>query len=215
MAQQIAEWKDVASDDAVNKTLLSARSVLDEVIIKHDNVTNKQKKVCETFTYTMSDAEAIARMTESDTDVNNVTLLSNHAVNNTLLLARSVLDEVSRKHENVTNKLKKVFHTLDLTMSRAEARARMTQSGTDLLVATEKHKEIDTRVTWARFFFDIDSIELKLKNVSVSSRNTLSPASQKELKTFMENLFTEAQTILRMIKRVDKMLDWVFGPLAA
>ncbi len=139
---------------------------------------------------------------------------SDEAVNKTLLLARLVLDEVIRKHENVNNKRKKVCHTFALTMSRAETIARMTESDTDFLVMTEKHKQIDQRVMWARNFFNSNSITLKMKNVRVDYTLTLSLTLKKELKAFMEDFFDEAQTILRKIKRVDKMLDWVFGPLA-
>ncbi len=140
---------------------------------------------------------------------------SDNAVNESLLLARSALDEVISKHENVTNKLKKVKHTFLHTMPYAEMIDRMSQSDTDILVVIACWKEIDKRVTWARNFFDSNSITLKLKNVSMDSRNTLSPALEKELKAFMEKMLNEVRIILREIKRFDKMMDWVFGPLAA
>ncbi len=139
---------------------------------------------------------------------------SDNAVNMLLLLARSLLDEVISKHENVTNKRKKVAHTFVHTMPYAEMLDRMSESDTDYIVMFENWKKVDKRVTWAINYFDSNNIALILKNAGVDSSDTLSPASEKELKEFMEHLLNVARTIIRMIKRVEKMLDWVFGPLA-
>ncbi len=133
-------------------------------------------------------------------------------VKESMFLARSALQEVFDGCKHVKDRLVKIAITID-TMEEEEANGRVEESDTSFLDAQQKLEEIFEQVKSAGAFFESGKRDLEIASKGWSDPSE--PGLAKGLKAFMEDMLRIVKTNLRLIKQLDKMMDWSFGPLAA
>ncbi len=139
-----------------------------------------------------------------------VDVSSKEAVDKSLSLVWHAIHETFNGYVVVKDRLVKACRILN-AMSEDKKNGTIDQSDTNWAVALKKMDEILGQRDSASIFWD--SRVKPLKTLNHGRTDSPPPELAMELKTVMEDTLDIVQTTGRSVKRLDKMLHSLFGPL--